>query len=302
VFEIASFYRFSAIADPATHRVRLQEVAQRHDVTGTILIATEGINGTIAGTHDGVASVVDGVRATEGFEDLDVRRSGADFDPFLRLKVRHKREIVSLGVADLDTPSLTGRRIPPALWNEMISDPAVIVVDARNDYEVAIGTFENARNPDIESFRELPEWVDSQSDLTRESTIAMFCTGGIRCEKASAYLAERGFDNVVQLDGGILSYLDEVPAAESLWKGECYVFDRRVSVGFGLRPGTSEICPNCNEVVQPHDRDRAGYETGVTCHRCVRHISDDRLERFRERQHQIEIATERGVRHLGRSG
>jgi UPF0176 protein len=217
----------------------------------------------------------------------------------LRLKVRLKSEIVSLGVGDVDSASGTGIRVAPEDWNDLISDPDVILIDARNDYENAIGSFSGAINPSTRSFTQFPEWIASNPDMADHPKVAMFCTGGIRCEKASAYLKDQGFDEVYQLDGGILRYLETIPETESAWEGECYVFDRRVSVGHGLVPGDNEICPNCNTVLSADDRTMPGYSVGVACGGCVDTITDDRRERFTERQHQIELAAERGDQHFG---
>lgn len=269
-------------------------------VKGTILLAPEGINGTIAGSEEGVDAVLDYLRSMEEIDELPTRRSTAKADPFLRLKVRIKREIVTLGVGAVNTRANTGVHVPPNEWNSLISEPDVVVIDTRNDYEVAIGTFEGATDPHTESFTEFPDWITATDGLGKDTRLAMFCTGGIRCEKATAYLTEQGFTNVFQLEGGILKYLETMPESDSMWDGECYVFDRRVSVGHGLVPGTMEVCPNCNAVVNSEARGVEGYVTGVTCPSCFDTISEDRKVRFAERQHQIDLATERGTYHLGR--
>lgn len=300
MFDLAAFYRFVPIDDVVDLRASIIETCSNHDVKGTILLASEGINGTIAGSPAGVEAVLAHLRTTAGLEDLEAKRATAGRDPFHRLKVRIKREIVSLGVGDVDVARHTGTHVPPEEWNELIKDPDVVVIDARNDYEIAIGTFDGAINPGTRSFTGFPAWVGSDDRLAPKPRIAMFCTGGIRCEKASAWLREQGYTDVFQLEGGILRYLEQVPADESLWKGECYVFDRRVSVGHGLEPGTNEICPNCNRVVGDDDRVLPGYELGVTCPTCHDDIPADRRARFAERQHQIALAEERGTTHLGR--
>jgi UPF0176 protein len=299
MFHIAAFYKFTDLTDHATLRRPLLQVCRANDVNGTILLAGEGINGTIAGSNDGVAAVLSHIRADVRFADLIAKRSTADIDPFLRLKVRLKTEIVSLGVGAVDSVDGTGIHVAPEDWNDLIADPDVLLVDARNDYEISIGTFSGAINPGTRSFTEFPEWIASSPDMTSRPRVAMFCTGGIRCEKASAYLKDQGFDEVYQLDGGILRYLETVPENESTWEGECYVFDRRVSVGHGLVPGDNEICPNCNSVLTAEARTMPGYSVGVTCSGCIDTITDDRTERFTERQHQIELATERGDHHFG---
>lgn len=299
MFHIAAFYRFVSISDPVALRESALDACRSAEVKGTILIAPEGLNGTIAGSAEGVDAVLTHLRSRPEIDELPAKHATAAEDPFLRLKVRLKKEIVTLGTGEVDTRAHTGVHVPPRQWNELISKPDVVVIDARNDYEVAIGSFEGATDPKTTSFTEFPDWIARSEALDKDAPIAMFCTGGIRCEKATAYLAEQGFTNVFQLEGGILRYLEAIPESESLWKGECYVFDRRVSVGHGLVPGTMEICPNCNTVIGATERETDGYVRGVTCPGCADSISEDRRARFSERQRQIEIAAQRGVSHLG---
>jgi UPF0176 protein len=299
VFHIASFYRFTSLDDHARLKAGIVDVCGDHAVKGTILLAPEGLNGTIAGSADGVEAVLAHLRADPRLEAMAVRRATSDEDPFFRLKVRLKREIVSLGVGQVDT-SMTATRIPASEWNDLVCEPGTIVLDTRNAYEVAIGTFRGAVDPRTESFSDFPAWVEA-SGIDRDAPIAMFCTGGIRCEKASAWLTERGFTNLFQLDGGVLAYLEQIDASESLWDGECYVFDRRVSVGHGLVPGSMEICPNCNTVIDDAGRAAPGYQVGVMCGGCHDEISQDRRERFAERQKQMDLATALGTTHVGRS-
>jgi UPF0176 protein len=299
MFHIAAFYKFTGLDDYAAMRDPLLAVCRENGVNGTILLAKEGINGTIAGPKQAVAAVLVHIRADFRLADLVAKHSTANVDPFLRLKVRVKAEIVSLGVGEVDSVHGTGIRVDPEDWNDLIADPDVVLVDARNDYEHAIGSFSGATNPQTRSFTEFPDWIASNAEMADRPKIAMFCTGGIRCEKASAYLKDQGFDEVYQLDGGILRYLETIPESESSWEGECYVFDRRVSVGHGLVPGNKEICPNCNTVLSPEDRTGAGYSIGVTCAGCVDSITDDRKARFAERQHQVELAAGRGEHHFG---
>lgn len=300
MFHIAAFYRFAEIADPAAVREGIVDVCESNDVKGTILIAPEGINGTIAGPEDGVELVLNQLRSLDEIDELPAKHSTARTDPFLRLKVRIKSEIVTLGVGAVDTRANAGVHVPASDWNDLIRERDVVVVDTRNAYEVAIGSFDGATDPHTRSFTEFPDWISATDGLDKNTRLAMFCTGGIRCEKATAYLAEQGFTNVFQLDGGILKYLETVPQADSMWNGECYVFDRRVSVGHGLVPGTMEVCPNCNVVVNDEARAAEGYVTGVTCPECFDTITDDRRARFAERQHQMDLAAERGTQHLGR--
>ena len=301
MFTIAALYLFAPIDDVDSVRERLHATCRAHDVEGTLLVATEGINGTIAGSSpDSVHAVIDEIRSLEGFASLEPKWSEASERPFLRLKVKVKDEIVTLGAGPVDVPGRTATHVPPGEWNELISRSDVVLVDTRNDYEVAIGSFRGAVDPHTASFTEFPAWIADREDLDRDTPIAMFCTGGIRCEKATAYLAEQGFTNLFQLEGGILRYLETIPAAESQWDGECYVFDRRVSVGHGLTPGNLEVCPNCNQVVGDDARSLEGYVVGVTCPACHSDITPDRYARFAERQKQIELAAERGTSHLGR--
>ena len=302
MFHIAAFYKFTDLTDYASLRDPLLERCRENDVIGTVLLAAEGINGTIAGPKDGVAAVLDHIRSDSRTSDLVAKHSTSERDPFLRLKVRLKKEIVSLGVGVVDSAEGTGTRVAPEDWNDLIARSDVVLIDTRNDYEYAVGTFGGATNPRTRSFTQFPDWIAENEDLDARPKVAMFCTGGIRCEKASAYLKTQGFDEVYQLDGGILRYLETIPETESAWEGECYVFDRRVSVGHGLVPGHNEICPNCNAVLSPEDRSADGYAVGVTCAGCVDTISDDRRSRFTERQHQIELAAERGIGHLGSQG
>ena len=298
MFTIASFYRFVPVDDGDDLRSRLIDACTANEVKGTILVAPEGINGTIAGPTAGVEAVITLLHDDDRFSVMPVKWASADTDPFLRLKVRAKREIVALGVGDVDT-SATATAVAPEEWNDLISHPDTVVIDTRNDYEVAIGTFRGATDPGTRSFTEFPSWITS-SDIDKDTPIAMFCTGGIRCEKATAWLASQGFTNLFQLEGGILTYLERTEPAASRWDGECYVFDRRVSVGHGLTPGTNEVCPNCNRVVRDDERLHPGYRRGVTCGSCHDTITPDRAARFAERQKQIDLAAERGTVHLGR--
>jgi UPF0176 protein len=300
VFEIAAFYKFVPLPDHEDLRDPLIRICDANEVLGTVLLASEGVNGTIAGSASGVESVLDHLRSDSRLADLVTKHSQAEQPPFLRLKVRIKREIVSLGVGEVDAAGNTGHRVAPEDWNDLIAQPDVLVIDTRNDYEYAVGTFEGAVNPRTRSFTEFPDWIESNRANVDKPKIAMFCTGGIRCEKASAYLKEQGFDDVYQLDGGILRYLETVPEADSSWEGECYVFDRRVTVGHGLVPGDKEMCVNCDRVLGPDDRTEPGYIEGVCCAVCASSITEDRRARFTERQHQINLAIERGTAHLGR--
>jgi UPF0176 protein len=298
VFHVAAFYQFADLPDFEAFRDRLVALGAECDVKGTILFAPEGVNGTIAGPKEDVMAFLDLLRSDPRLSGLTEKWATAEVDPFLRLRVRLKEEIVTLRVGEVDSVNNTATQVPAAEWNDLISDPDTIVIDTRNDYEYAIGTFANSVNPKTRRFGEFPAWIRNQPD-TKDKKIAMFCTGGIRCEKGTAYLKEQGFEEVYQLEGGILKYLETVDENESLWDGECYVFDRRVSVGHGLVPGDLEVCPNCNTVLDADARERSKYRKGVHCVDCHDTITKDRLTRFAERQRQIELAAARGESHLG---
>ena len=298
MFSIASFYYFAYLANPEVVRESLRQVCEDNHINGTILVATEGINGTIAGSQAAIDTVLCHIRDDDRLAGLEEKGALSDSDPFLRLKVRLKKEIVTLGVGDVDSVAHTGHHVPAVAWNDLISDPDTIVIDTRNDYEYAIGTFEGAVNPETRSFREFPAWIDAHPEF-KGKRLAMFCTGGVRCEKATAYLREHGFDEVYQLEGGILKYLETIEEPTSMWDGECYVFDRRVSVGHKLRPGNLEVCPNCNTVLDDMARATEGYRRGICCPACQDDLTSTREARFSERQRQIELAESRGERHLG---
>jgi UPF0176 protein len=291
---------FAGLPDLEAIRNRLVALGAECEVKGTVLLAPEGVNGTIAGPKEDVEAFLDLLRSDARLAELEAKWSTAEEDPFLRLKVRLKKEIVTLRVGEVDSINHTATHVPASEWNELISDPDTVVIDTRNDYEFSIGTFANAVNPETRRFGEFPAWIESQPDI-KDKKLAMFCTGGIRCEKGTAYLREQGFEEVYQLEGGILKYLETVEKDDSLWDGECYVFDRRVSVGHGLVPGDLEICPNCNTVLGDDDRARPGYRIGVHCGACHDTITEDRRSRFAERQHQIELSAARGESHLGQA-
>jgi len=301
MFHVAAFYVFTDLEDFISLRDPLYEMCTEHGIKGTILLAAEGINGTIAGSEAGVEAVLGYLTDDDRLAGLDAKRSTAEMDPFRKLKVRLKKEIVTLGVGTVDSVAHTAPHVPPGEWNDLIADPDTVVIDTRNAYEVAIGTFEGAVDPGTRSFREFPAWIDAHPEL-KGKRLAMFCTGGIRCEKATAYLREQGFEEVYQLDGGILKYLETVEEPASRWDGECYVFDRRVSVGHGLEPGNHEICPNCNTVLGDAERSTDGYREGICCPACHDTLTPDRESRFAERQRQIELADARGTTHLEVSG
>ncbi len=297
-YVVAALYKFTPLPDFESFKTPLTEVCEREGITGTLLLAHEGINGTIAGSRAAIDEALGYIRTTvPGCCDLDVKESFSDVAPFIRLKVRLKREIVTMGVSDIDPRHSVGTYVGPENWNALIANPDTVVIDTRNDYEVAIGTFDGAVNPDTASFRELPGWAGSNLPEDKSTKIAMFCTGGIRCEKSTALLRQQGYTNVYHLKGGILKYLEHVPEEESLWKGECFVFDRRVSVGHGLEPGPYQQCAICREPFVSGEG--AGGYAKSACPKCEAFADDDQRARAKQRQHQIELARARGEEHLG---
>ncbi len=296
---VAALYKFARFADPALLRAPLLAVCKEAGTRGTLLLALEGINGTVAGSRAGIDLVLRHIRGLPGCADLEHKESFAAKNPFLRMKVRLKKEIVTLGAGDLDPVNNAGTYVKPADWNALISDPDTILIDTRNDYEVEIGTFRGATNPETASFGEFPDWVDNFNDLRAKPKVAMFCTGGIRCEKSTALLKTKGFDEVYHLKGGILKYLEEVPEEDSLWEGECFVFDQRVSVGHGLRPGSYAMCHACRRPVDGAARKSEFYVPGISCPACHDERSDTQRRRYASRQRQIDLAKQRGEAHIG---
>ena len=299
MYIVAALYHFTRFADPAALRGPLLDLCRARGISGTLLLAGEGINGTIAGDRAGIDAVLAHIRALPGCADLEWKESTAADAPFHRMKVRLKREIVTMGQPDIDPVSRVGHYVDPADWNDLISAPDVAVIDTRNDYEVAIGTFDGAIDPQTKSFGEFPVWWEANKHRFHNKRIAMFCTGGIRCEKSTNYLMGQGVEEVYHLKGGILKYLEEVPQDASKWDGECFVFDGRVSVGHGLAEGPHILCHGCRRPLLPEDRNHPAYEDGVACHHCVDETSAEDKARFRERQKQIALAKDRGVRHIG---
>jgi UPF0176 protein len=301
--QVAAFYRFSAMADPTALREELQQLAAAAAVRGTILLAAEGVNGTISGPEAGVQQVLARLRRCPGLAPLEAKLSWAPRQPFHRLKVRLKREIVTMGCPTVKPAEQVGTYVPPSQWEALIRDPDTLVVDTRNRYEVAIGSFAGAIDPGTDSFREFPAWVERELRPLvaerRPKAIAMFCTGGIRCEKGTAYLLQQGFSNVHHLQGGILRYLEEMPEEGSSWRGECFVFDQRVSVNHRLEPGRHSLCHACGLPLAPQDRDHPAYRAGVSCPHCLDRFSDADRARFAERQRQMEWARGRGELHVG---
>jgi UPF0176 protein len=295
---IATFYHFTSLPDFHALRDSCAEQCRDQGIKGTVLLADEGINGTVAGTESAVHAFLEFLRRDPRFVGLKHKESWVEQIPFVRLKVRLKKEIVTLGVAGVDPTERVGTYVNPEEWNDIISEPDVIVIDARNTYETAMGSFAGALDPQLESFGEFPGWLNNQREITAETRIAMFCTGGIRCEKASSFMLQQGFQSVYQLDGGILKYLENIPPQESLWEGECYVFDSRVSVNHQLQPGRFEMCSACGKPIGPEEKESAQYIQGVACPQCYAKTSAEQKSGFAERQRQVELAAERDHSHF----
>jgi UPF0176 protein len=296
---VAALYKFTRFDDPDALRGPLRSLCEAQGVKGTLLVAAEGINGTIAGPRAGIDAVLSHIRALPGCAELNWKESTTDKMPFGRIKVRLKQEIVTMGVPGTDPNQLVGTYVAPGDWNDLIASPDVAVIDTRNNYETAIGTFVGAVDPGTESFRDFPAWWEANRDRFHNKKIAMFCTGGIRCEKSTAYLKSQGVEDVYHLQGGILKYLEEVPEQQSLWHGGCFVFDERVAVGHGLGTLPYSLCRACRRPLSPEDRTRPEFEDGVACHRCVQEYSDEDRARFRERHRQVKLAEARGETHIG---
>ena len=298
-FLTAALYKFVELSDFAELRAPLLACCNENNVKGTILLAQEGINGTIAGSPQSVHAVLAFLRRDSRLADLVHKESSSEKPPFYRLKERLKREIDTMGVPDINPNLMAGEYVKPEEWNKLLDDPDVVVVDVRNDYEVSIGTFKGAINPKTKSFSELPEWVRQETALRHKPKVAMFCTGGIRCEKSTAFLRSQGFDQVYHLEGGILKYLEIVPSAESRWEGECFVFDERVSVVHGLKPGEYELCRACRNPISQEDKASELFVLGVSCPHCHDSKTAAQKKGLSERQRQIELAKCRNQVHIG---
>ena len=302
---VAALYKFSPIDDCAKIRGPLANLCCAQGVKGTLLLAREGINGTIAGSDDAIGRVLGHIRELLGGADIEVKYSRTEAQPFRRMKVRIKREIVTMGQPDIDPLGSVGRYVSPEGWNELIREPGTILIDTRNDYEVAVGTFSGAINPQTKTFREFPAWFQAERERLLGAgvppKVAMFCTGGIRCEKSTAFLKAQGLDEVYHLQGGILKYLESVPEEQSLWQGECFVFDERVTVGHGLVPGNYGLCRACRRPLSESDRASKLYEAGVSCPACHAERSDEQRAGYRERHRQECMAAARGELHVGAS-
>ena len=298
-YVVAALYKFVTLDDFEALREPLLDHCREAGTRGTLLLAREGINGTIAGSRDAIDSVLAYLRADPRLADIEHKESFDETMPFHRMKVKLKREIVTMGVEGIDPNTVVGTYVDPADWNALIADPEVVLIDTRNDYECDIGSFRGAIDPRTTNFREFPAYVRENLDPARQRKVAMFCTGGIRCEKASAFMLKEGFEEVYHLRGGILKYLEEVPAKDSAWEGECFVFDNRVSVDQDLNKGRYDQCYGCRHPITDDDKASGHYEKGVCCPHCFDTLSDDQKARFRERQKQVELARARGEAHVG---
>jgi len=296
---VAAFYKFADLPAFEAAREPLFETLQSAGVMGTVLLASEGVNGTIAGSRAGIDTALAALRALPGCADLDHKEAIAETLPFHRLKVRLKKEIVTMGIPGTDPNALVGTYVEPKDWNALISDPDVVLIDTRNDYEVGVGTFKGAIDPKTTTFREFPDWFRQFKAGEQPTKVAMFCTGGIRCEKATNFVKQTGIEDVYHLKGGILKYFEEVPEDESLWDGECFVFDTRVTVGHDLQPGSYDMCHACKWPITDEEKQGPHYEPGISCPRCHGLVTDDQRARFAERQKQIKLAKQRGDTHIG---
>ncbi|MGB2335987.1 MAG: rhodanese-related sulfurtransferase [Alcanivorax sp.] len=298
---VAALYKFVRLHGFEQLQQPLLDLMHDNDVRGTLLLADEGINGTISGPRAGVDTVLGWLKQDERLATLEHKESFHDEHPFLRTKVKLKKEIVTMGVEGIDPTRTVGTYLSPEEWNTVISDPDTVLIDTRNDYEVEVGTFKGAINPETRTFREFPEYVKETLDPAKHKKVAMFCTGGIRCEKSTAYLKEQGFEEVYHLKGGILKYLEEMPKEDSLWEGECFVFDERVTVDHDLNPGEFDQCHACRRPISDEDKRSEQFQLGVSCPKCYDESSPEQKQRFAERQKQIELARARGRQHRGQN-
>ncbi len=298
-YTVIALYHFSPVLRCASLQSELDTLCRQHNLCGTLILAPEGINGTVAGSTQGTQRLIRFLHAQPEFAALQYKESFASQAPFHRMKVLLKKEIVAFGQSAISPAERTGTYVSPETWNALIEDPEVTLIDTRNTYEVEVGTFEGAQSPNTQYFRDFPDYVKEELDPRKNRKIAMFCTGGIRCEKASAYLLQQGFQEVYQLHGGILKYLEDVPEEQSRWQGECFVFDSRVSIQHGLKQGSYGLCYGCRQPVSVADRQSPHYEEGVSCPACIKQLSKARAMRLRERQRQVNLAKLRSQNHVG---
>ncbi|NYT47383.1 MAG: rhodanese-related sulfurtransferase [Candidatus Methanofishera endochildressiae] len=298
---VSALYKFATLEDFTELRKPLLQLMEKHQVKGTLLLAKEGINGTIAGNRKGVDAIIAWLRSDSRLADIQSKESYEQEMPFYRSKVKLKKEIVTMGIDSIDPKKIVGTYVTPQDWNALISDPEVLLIDTRNDYEVQIGGFKNAINPETETFREFPDYVKEHLDPEKHKKVAMYCTGGIRCEKSTAYLKEQGFDDVYHLQGGVLKYLEEVPVEQSLWEGECFVFDNRVAVNHDLEKGQYDQCYACRYPITEEEKNSKHYQKGVSCPHCYDKVNEKQRQRFAEREKQVQLAKQRGEEHIGSS-
>jgi len=295
---VCALYKFVELPHFESLREPLQAVLEENAIRGTLLLASEGINGTVAGSREGIDVMLAWLDKQSGLDNIVSKESYDESMPFYRTKVKLKKEIVTMGVEGIDPKRVVGTYVKPAQWNDLISDPDVILIDTRNDYEYQIGTFKNAVNPKTDTFRQFPGYVEENLDPTKHKKVAMFCTGGIRCEKSTAFLKEKGFDEVYHLEGGILKYLEEVPQEESMWEGDCFVFDNRVSVNHNLEKGEYDQCHACRMPITEEEKQDERYQQGVSCVHCFDTVTDEQRQRFIERERQVQLARSRGEEHI----
>ncbi|MBR9729036.1 rhodanese-related sulfurtransferase [Shewanella intestini] len=296
---VCALYKFVSLPQFEQIKAPLLAQMQNHEIRGTLLLASEGINGTVAGSQGAIDQLLLWLSQQAGLNEIVYKLSYDDNMPFYRTKVKLKKEIVTMGVEGIDPKAVVGTYVKPQDWNELISDPEVLLVDTRNDYEVQIGTFENAVNPATETFREFPEYVKQNLNPSKHKKVAMFCTGGIRCEKSTAYMKEQGFEEVYHLEGGILKYLEEVEPEQSMWQGECFVFDNRVAVNHRLEKGQYAQCNACRMPITEIQMQSDAYVQGVSCPHCIDTLSPQQRQRFIERERQVQLAKQRGEAHIG---
>lgn len=296
---VAALYKFAQLPDYQEMQPGLLDFCVQQGLYGTLLLAEEGVNGTVAGPREGIDAMISFLKADPRLADLDHKLSFTDEMPFTRMKVKLKKEIVTLGVPGINPNERVGTYVAPEDWNALISDPDVLVIDTRNGYECDIGTFRGAIDPETTTFREFPAYISQNFNPAIHKKVAMFCTGGIRCEKASSLMVSQGFEQVYHLQGGILKYLEKIAPSESLWEGECFVFDQRISVGHGLKVGEYEQCHGCRHPISPEDKASVKFIEGVSCPHCFDNQSEEKRARFAERQKQTELALKRGKLHIG---
>jgi UPF0176 protein len=298
---ICALYKFVSLPDFKDLRIPLQDKMEQLGIKGTLLLAHEGINGTVSGEQQGIDNLLDWLNQDSRLNPISFKVSYDDAHPFYRTKVKLKKEIVTMGQEDIDPTQVVGTYVSPDDWNQLISDPEVLVVDTRNDYEIELGTFKNAVNPNTDTFRQFPEYVEKNLDPAKHKKVAMFCTGGIRCEKSTAFMKQQGFEEVYHLEGGILQYLEDIPKESSMWEGDCFVFDNRVAVSHGVEVADYDQCYACRMPITQQDKLSNMYERGVSCPRCYGSHNEEQIARFRERERQVELSKQRDEEHLGTS-